>query len=70
VFISHIRKLHLLIGESVFEMFAAYGTPKKGEAGYEYIKVIKKLSEDLKFLRESILRYYMPFSRGYDALFN
>lgn len=50
-------------------MFAAYGHPKNTGVGYSYLTMFKDFDEDVQFLKESLLRFYVPFSGGFDPLF-
>jgi hypothetical protein len=37
--------------------------------GSYYLKIFKTFDKDLEFLKTSLLKYYMPFSMGFDPLF-
>lgn len=44
-------------------------TDNNSLAGNFYINLFKIFDEDLKFMSKSILKYYMPFTKGFDPLF-
>ncbi len=70
--IDHVRKTSMLISESTWEMFEQFRyTPgKKGQAalGSHYLRLFQHFDEDLRFLRESVMKYYICFSEGFDPL--
>jgi hypothetical protein len=66
--IDHIRKVHLLIAEEIHEMFNNYGHPRVTRVGFSYFELFREFDEDLQFLRESLLKFYIPFSSGFDPL--
>lgn len=67
--IEHVRKVHLLVSEEVNEMFGLYGYPRATKTGYAYLRLFKEFNDDLEFLKDSLMKYYMPFSPGFDPLF-
>ena len=67
--IDHVRKIHLLVSEEVNEMFGLYGHPRDTKTGYAYLRLFKEFNEDIEFLKDSLMKYYMPFSPGFDPLF-
>lgn len=50
-------------------MFGVYGHPRVTKTGYAYLRLFKEFNDDLEFLKDSLMKYYMPFSAGFDPLF-
>jgi hypothetical protein len=50
-------------------MFNLYGHPRAIKTGYTYLNLFKTLNDDIQFLNASLMKYYMPFSPGFDPLF-
>jgi hypothetical protein len=61
--------VHLLVAEQVHEMFTTYCHPKVTRVGFSYFSLFQQFDEDLEFLKDSLLKFYMPFSAGFDPLF-
>lgn len=50
-------------------MFNQYGHPRKTRTGFYYLNLFRTFQEDILFLSDSLLKYYIPFSPGFDPLF-
>lgn len=70
--IDHVRKTSMYVSESVWEMFQyfRFKTINKNSLseGKYYIKIFASFDKDWSFLKESILRYYIPFTNNFDPL--
>jgi len=62
----------MLVCENVSEMLERYKCSKQVKdiklAKY-YLNIFTTFNSDLEFLKRSILKFYMPFSLGFDPLF-
>lgn len=69
--IDQIRKNSMIICEEVTAMFQRYKyDPEKTPAlGSHYLVLFRDFNSSLKFLKDSYLTNYIPFSDGYDPLF-
>ena len=67
--IDHVRKIHLLVSEEVNEMFGLYGHPRDTKTGYAYLRLFKEFNGDIQFLKDSLMKYYVPVLAGFDPLF-
>ena len=50
-------------------MFNTYGHPRKTKAGYRYLHIFSEVNDEIQFLNDSLMKYYLPFSTGFDPLF-
>jgi hypothetical protein len=69
--IDQIRKNSMIICEEVTAMFQKYKyDPEKAPTlGSHYLVLFRDFNSSLKFLKDSYLTNYIPFSDGYDPLF-
>jgi len=62
----------MYVSEGVWEMFEhfRFKTINKNSLseGKHYIKIFASFDKDWSFLKESILRYYIPFTNNFDPL--
>jgi hypothetical protein len=71
-YVDHVRKTGMCICENVWEMFDYFKYKPQNKNtmldGKYYITMLARLDSDLRFLKQSLLRYYIPFSNDFDPL--
>ena len=71
-YVDHVRKTSMCICENIWEMFQHFKYKPHNRInlldGKYYIKILARFDQDLRFLKQSLLRYYVPFSNDFDPL--